>query len=887
MNDSVKNAELFPSNYNVVRCDRKFDTVARTMGGGVVAGLINKITYQIIDTAAIGNLVPLIDFIICKCQCSSHILFLVACYIPPQVSLADYELFFEAVEVLLVGQSILLVGDFNLPHFNNLHTNCPKVRSLRSFCDSLQLHQHNSIRNLNNERLDLVFSNLQKIVVSRELHPFVKEDSYHPALSLYVEYPSKSNASFFPSAKTTRYNFRKANFLYLYDDLLSIDWTFLEKCLDVDDALDTFYDHLYNILNCSVPQYAACSHKASYPPWFTPSIISNLKAKDYYRKKWLSSNVDSFFEEYKRLRALCKRQISLSYRDYIMKVENSVRNNPREIFKYLQLKQGTTRIPGKMYQDDVSFETPEEIVNGFAQVFSSIYHPASNVTPNDNCNLPSFKLMCVSDQEVVKIMASFPIKHTAGDDQIPSFLIHDARYALATPLTIIINKAISSSSFPTRWKRARIVPVHKKNDYTQLKNYRPIAILSNFAKVFEQVIYKSIFNHIQPYISPNQHGFLPGRSTITNLITITQFICEQLDNAGQVDVVYTDFSSAFDMVDHGLLLNKLSSFGLAPSFIALIKSYLSNRINYVFYNGFTSYEYVSTSGVPQGSNLGPLFFIVFINDLLRSLTCPVLAYADDLKIYSSVFNDMDVNLLQDNINIIAQYSVSNFLTLNVDKCYFLTFTRKIKSVSSSYNINGHVLLKADSAKDLGVLFDSNLTFINHIESTVSSASKSLGFIMRTSKFFNDFSLLKTLYFSFVLSKLEYACVVWAPYYVCHQLTIEKIQRRFLKYLSFKIDGVYPPRHVDYDNLLRRHNFQSLFSRRKEYGAHFIWKLIHNRLDCSNILSLIKFHVPRLNSRYASTFDFSTPKTNILRRAPLTTMCHDADVFYYDIFNDKM
>ena len=122
-------------------------------------------------------------------------------------------------------------------------------------------------------------------------------------------------------------------------------------------------------------------------------------------------------------------------------------------------------------------------------------------------------------------MASFLIKHTAGDDRIPSFLIHDATYALATALTIIINKAISSSSFPTR-KRARILPVHKKNDYTQLKNYRPIAILSNFAKVFEQVIYKSIFNHIEPYMSPNQHGFLPGKSTVTNLITITQFICE-------------------------------------------------------------------------------------------------------------------------------------------------------------------------------------------------------------------------------------------------------------------------------------------------------------------------------------------------------------------------
>ena len=164
-------------------------------------------------------------------------------------------------------------------------------------------------------------------------------------------------------------------------------------------------------------------------------------------------------------------------------------------------------------------------------------------------------------------------------------MIHETRYALAQLLSVISNKAIENYTFPDKWKRARIVPVHKKNDISDLKNYRPIAIISNFAKIFEQMIYKSITNNVRPYISQNQHGFLPGKSTTINLITITQSICEQ------VDVVYTEFSSAFDAVDHGILLRKLSSFGLTRSFISLVESYLSDRVNYVTYNGSKSKQH--------------------------------------------------------------------------------------------------------------------------------------------------------------------------------------------------------------------------------------------------------------------------------------------------------
>ncbi|XP_063923053.1 uncharacterized protein LOC135137360 [Zophobas morio] len=335
-------------------------------------------------------------------------------------------------------------------------------------------------------QLDLIFSNFRKIQVKCEENPFVREDPHHPTLSITVEFLFQPETVPFPTICTPSYNFRKANFITLYEDLLAAEWTFLEHFVDVNQALEAFYDHLHSLIKKSVPLYTS-QRKHSYPPWFTPSLIASLKTKLFYRKKWLSSKNVLFFNEFKRLRTHCKIQISLCYRAYIDRVEQSVCNNPKEIFKYLQMKRGTTRIPGKMYQENLSFETPYQIVNGFAQVFSDIYLPSSSYNFKDDSysNIPSLALVRVREDDIIKIMASFPIKHTAGDDQIPSFMIHDARYALAQPLSVIINKAIENYTFPNKWKRARIVPVHKKDDISDLKNYRPIAIISNFAKIFE------------------------------------------------------------------------------------------------------------------------------------------------------------------------------------------------------------------------------------------------------------------------------------------------------------------------------------------------------------------------------------------------------------------
>ena len=314
-----------------------------------------------------------------------------------------------------------------------------------------------------------------------------------------------------------------------------------------------------------------------------------------------------------------------------------------------------------------------------------------------------------------------------------------------------------------------------------------------------------------------------------------------------------------------------------------MESYLTDRQNYVFYNGYRSVNFTTTSGVPQGSNLGPLLFIIFIDDLLTSIRCHCLAYADDLKIYRSINGPGDAECLQHDLNTLVTWCGLNGLLLNVDKCCCVSFSRRRTLIETSYSLDNSLLMKKRSIKDLGVVFDEELTFGEQVESVCSTASRSLGFVMRTSRLFTDTRVLRSLYSAFVLSKLDYAAVVWYPLYMCQKIPIDRIHRKFLKFLSFKLDGMYPERGVDTHDLLRRHSLPSMSSRRDRQCSAFLQRLIAGRIDCDRLLSAIDFYVPRQSSRYVSSFLVPRPRTNVLRRAPVSVMCRCANECVSDIF----
>lgn len=531
-----------------------------------------------------------------------------------------------------------------------------------------------------------------------------------------------------------------------------------------------------------------------------------------------------------------------------------------------------------MFFENKAYDNQQDIVNVFAEFFSSIFTPTDNhidvnirkeITCYYNNNVHIDEITVDEIRQAIKKLKN---KLTSGPDLIPAFVVKDCGYILAEPLCHLFNMSLRSATFPSKWKLAKLCPVFKSGELTKINNYRGISILSNFAKVFEIVLYNRIYLSTKCILSPVQHGFVSNRSTVSNLALFSHFVSNVLDNNSQVDVIYTDFSKAFDKVDHDLLCEKLLNIGFSGHLVLFFQSYFYKREQYVTYNGFTSQMITATSGVPQGSNLGPLFFLLFINDLFNNISCNKLCSADNLKIFTNIHTIDDCICLQNDLNSIKVWCDVNKLHLNVSKCKVVTYSRKQINITYEYTIDGNTLDRDNTIKDLGVIFDTQLTFIQHINKKTAEALKMLGFIIRNCLSFTNTEALKILYASYVRSKLEYGSLIWNPYYYCHKYALESVQRKFLRFLYFKTRNNYPERGIDNDYLLQCFNLQSLEARRKYYSLSFLHKLLHNEIDCSDLLSALNFLVPRQQSRQYLTFHIDTARTNVFFKSPIHTMC---------------
>jgi hypothetical protein len=816
-----------------------------------------------------------IDLLLVKINFNYRAVYVLVLYIPPNSHDLTYKVFCDLLMSLhfLYDSNLLIVGDFNVPDYVNgvcghskASTSCQLLNNLICFYD---LKQCNNVRNSNNRLLDLVFVNrcLSCSVIDSG-DPLVGVDDHHPSLEVGVTIGDVFKR--FPIGRSSSFNFRKCNFVALYDALNGVDWSFLSACATVECAVSDFYSVLNEVFRCHVPLRGRCS--GSYPVWFNKNLITLLKKKNRAWRRYKTTGSVYDFETFKSLRRCFKADVAAVYKEYVRRVNNDIKTDPKKFWSFLNSKNNSSSIPASMVFNNATITDPQIIVDSFADHFSkSFTRDAASTLPSASLPYDNLTLTRVSDDDVLKAIKCLKPNMTSGPDEIPSLVIRDCAAVFADPLCFLFNLILNTSCYPMRWKTSAVRPIHKKDDRSEITNYRPIALISNFAKVFEYVLYNSSLHYVSHKLSPNQHGFTKCRSTETNLASISQYLSDALDNHSQVDVVYTDLSKAFDRIDHGLLLIKLESFGFSDNLVELIRSYLSDRFMYVGVNGYASKPFKQESGVPQGSVLGPLFFNIFINDLVDDLDVPHLLFADDMKIYLTIDSIDDALRLQGCIEEISRRCKLNNLVLNHLKCSIVSFTRKTKPLLFDYKINGSILTRRESIRDLGVIFDSKLSFGEHIRTIAGTAFRALGFVLRAGREFSDVATLKLLYITYVRSRLEYASLVWSPIYDVHSSLLERVQRRFLKNVVFMLNGAYPPRGCPQGLLLGEVGLQSLLDRRMEHSVIFLFKLFRGLQECPHVLERISLRVSRSGSRVRSVFYIGQRHTDIGLKSPVTRM----------------
>lgn len=862
------NSELFGDDFLVFRRDRDNGSGHR-QGGGCLLAFKGEDGLKV---ERIRTLETEQEDLWVKVSCKLTVTFICVVYFPPSSRWEVFKQFFDRIHSNFdaIGQkNVIILGDFNLHSTREVS----KVESdLDYLCATFGLSQCNDILNSNSRILDFVLCNANLEVRHCEF-PLVPEDNFHPAIEFQcslMREPLKSNSVPTLERVISRgWNFNKGNLINLYESMSRMDWSNLSTFCTVDEATQYFYSCIYDVFDSCFPKKFAGSGGRKYPKWFSREVISNIEIKHAHHKRWKAGGLQSEYDLFSFYRALVRREVRVAYRSYVSEIEENIMHDPKTFWHYIK----SLRKDGGL-QDTMMKGTQEfrglGVANAFANHFQSVYNKdpplldINNAATFNTCGTSNVDLDMFTESDVMSAISLMKNSHSIGPDFVPIFFIKGCAEFLKTPLCHIFNLAISTSTFPEVWKTSKICPIFKNGSKKLIENYRPVAILSAPAKLFEKLIHKFLMPQIDAYIIPEQHGFRKGRSTETNLMVFTDYVARSLDSGYQVDCSYNDFSKAFDTVNHDILLTKLAQMGFSLQMLKFFKSYLKNRKQFVTHGIFQSAEFLVFSGVPQGSILGPLLFSIFINDIAGVIRFSrFLLFADDLKLFLLIRNIEDCLRLQADVDNISEWSQRNQLHFNVLKCVILTFTRAFSLTYHRYTMLGHNLKRVSNIKDLGIMYESKLTFRTHIEGVCQSALKMLGFVLRTVRVFRDTRALKILYFSLVRSRLESGSLIWNPHEVGCSLMLERVQKKFLRFLYMREYGHYPSLYPT-NFLLGMLGLHSLQLRREGYAATHLFRLLRGDIGNPAILERVSLYVPDdyLRQRHHRLFYLPACRTNL-------------------------
>lgn len=847
-------------NFSVFRADRISISTEHKRGGGVCI-LTNNSTVRAVSVPLPVNFAHcelcVIDLVPDNNDTNIRVF---ALYRPPGPN-RDTELLkctddlCSCIDVMFKPQCTnILCGDFNFPDVNWSINNSLKCNNFTSDGLFLTLFYKYGLEQLvqqatrTDNTLDLIFTNDSNSVVNVDVSaPFSNSD--HSIVSFYLFYDRK----FLNNCLADRFIFdfyradwNAINFYLLnfnYDDIFYSN-------MPLDDVFNAFYAILHNCIEQYVPVKRISAYHVRPGKRYPFSIKRLIHKKAVAWRQYRSRRTVTSRAYYNRIAAKCRRSIRL----FTATCEERLvdRGNIAAFYRHANKKFASKSSIGPLKDSNSLLVTDSaakaELLNS---TFVSYFVKDNGLLPSKSgivAPLTSIHTVNFTTTQIHRAIKKLKANSSGGPDGIPPIFYKRCSSAIVYPLSLLFTLSFNNSFIPPEWHHSYVTPIYKKGDKTDPSNYRPISLTCTICKLMESVIKEQMMSYLleNNIITKHQHAFITNCSTASNLLECTHDWQMSLNTKNTTDVAYIDFSRAFDSIVFSKLIFKLQCYGISAKLLKWIECFLYNRFQCVVIDGKFSPVASVDSGVPQGSVLGPLLFLLFINDIdsVCSANTVLQLFADDCKLYSVTTILSSSISLQCSLDKLSAWADLWQLAINILKCFVLSISSNRNVPRHLYFINGNCLLNCNNAVDLGIKISTNMSFKLHIDGIVSKAYQRLailfrGFVTRRSDF------MRKIYVTYVRPILEYNSVVWSPTEIYLIDLLESVQRYFTR-------NVPSVAHLSYLDRLSTLNLESLEIRRLKSDMVYYYK-IFSGLTPHSADRLFITYFPPPSSRSSSSY----------------------------------
>ena len=699
--------------------------------------------------------------------------------------------------------NLFIMGDLNVNYKNKSSDNYKRLHLLAQ-SNGLSQHINTTTRNTDSTKslIDLALTNSKFISKSGTLDHFISD---HQPIFLVHKKGRDARQSVKFEGRSYRHFDREA----FKDKLLAANWDQFYKIMDTDRAWDFISESIESILDemCPIRTFHVKNYR---PDWITNELLEQIKDRDYFYNKAKKYGDEDSWNIAKHLRNTTNANIRKAKRDFILEELEANENNCKKFWKVIRkvIPSDKQSIKEDILLKDNGKKLRREHVAGFINDFFinvGNFHEAREEEGNKSlceeavaADLEERFLDSegggvepegfdrLREVNVHRIVKDINISKSSGLTNVSSFILKESFLSIIPELTHLFNLSLETATFPAKWKKALIVPIPKTGDPTLVQNYRPISLLPLPGKILEKLVHSQLSGYLETnsLLDNAQHGFRRAHSTVHSIEQFTNYVNVKLDQGLPTLVTYIDFKKAFDCVQHTILLDKLIKLNLADPVILWIKSYLSERSQRVFANNtYSSFEFIK-QGVPQGSVLGPLFYIIYANDIINTIKhCKVALYADDTVLYTACKNfHRSVNCMQKDIDSISNWCRSNGISANTDKTKVMVFgsNNTLKQIPEYEIVFDKTPLRpVTSYKYLGITLDNQLNYNLHVNKIVASVSSKLKQFQRMRSFLNVKAAL-LVYKSMMLPVLEYGDVFLSATTIKNRKRLQVLQNKGLR-----------------------------------------------------------------------------------------------------------